>query len=322
MFRTFSSAVVLCAGLLSSGALADVYLQAKTGLFAGRFSDPAPWNARVQLEAFAGVDSQRFSFIPARGGSVKICQSSGHCLAVERGDAEKGVPVAVVPFTNLDSQLWTIETSSVAGYVRIRSRLGLYLDAHRGGARAGVPLWTWSFSTNDSQLWRMPEPATITPSSLGIHCPHAYDRHFPFNPILMDFDGRPWLTSSVWLWPSPDGRSIVATSTYDAWRTDVEEALHVVGRWDDVVFTAPLGRRIAGVPSGLVSNVAALASQAGPEFGVCADGDIQFFMPTGVVRQLRLIADTGSYDSSSDADCGCDAQFRGADFQPINIALE
>lgn len=315
---------VLAALLLPSLALADVFLQSRSGRVV-RADAPVPGfpQPRVSMRDFAGIAAERFTVIPVSGGNVRLCQGA-LCLTVEGNATDSAAPVALASYTGVDGQQWAFEPSSVSGYFRLRNKLGTYLDAVWSGTRAGLPLWTWSSVESDSQLFRTLEPFTLTPSSVPAHCPTGpVDVDRSGGLVSVDFHGSPWVHLELELRPTADRRTLEAETVFDAWGTDILAALHVTGRWVDTVATMPGTRTIGAFPVNMESEVRFRAPAAGFEFGLCADGEILTRVPaSGPVRLFELIGDTGNDDGSNDWNCGCDAQFRRADFHPITVGLE
>ncbi len=316
------------------------YLQARTGAVLDvEAANPAA-GTRVQTWQMVGGDNQLWRLLPTPdGGPVWIQSKLGRVLDVEWGSAQTGTPVEIGDLAGGAAQLWTFVASEVPGYFYVRSGLGTYLDSLWGGSRDGVPIWTWDRTGADSQRWRVMLSRRATLTNLGRHCPRGDASVLTGT---RDFGGAPNIEVTVRLSTSADRRQIVARIGFRAWITEqhcvyggceggicydgcATAPLQSTGSWDEVVFTAPAGRFIAGIaPAYQSSTITLVGPSAGPEFYVCADGQVVSASASSspAIQSVEVIGDTGGDDVSNDDDCGCDAQLRSIEFNPVPIELE
>jgi hypothetical protein len=314
---------------------APFYLQSKMGGFLDVTEVSSAAGTPLQLWEFTGSDNQIW-FWERHLEQFVLRSKMGRYVELRNNSPARGTVVQIGDFNGSPSQQWYGELSDEPEYLLIRSKLGTYLDVHGHTNANGLPIQGWSRNAFYTQKWRILYPDVIQPTAIGLRCPTGW--------VGSDFGGSPRIVSSVELKVSDDRRQLIADITYwasalpDADPSDPLEDVgdppfrsrfaarqgSAYGRWNEVVYTVPEGMRLIGVlPAYRYSAVDFWGPSAGFEFLFCGDGEVLSRVPErGPVRVFNLIGDTGDRDVSVDADCRCDAQIRGIEFNPIEVLLE
>ncbi|MCA9528047.1 MAG: membrane dipeptidase, partial [Myxococcales bacterium] len=169
---------------------------------------------------------------------------------------------------------------------------------------------------------RLPEPPpgqerVVAPvRGIGPFC------DFPIRRGDAEFDGHgPAISATVRVAVTPDNRQVTATVHFIAAETGGGDS-YGEGTFEEIIYTAPDGKLIASLDSTAEVGIEYVADAAGFQIiGAIGDeGQPRIEDGQNLVREFRIVGDTGGPDLSDDADCGDDTRI-SVEFHPLLLTL-